>query len=137
MISVKKARSIDNSKNAVFLVHDHKSPLDDAGLSKEEKEHVVKELSDEKCKQVFLQRLKQWICFVKVDQKKEVHKILESARKSGAEILLVANKNKTTELQVIDLIHHASYTMAFVEGLMLASYQFLKYKKDAKKIKSH
>jgi leucyl aminopeptidase len=57
----------------------------------------------------------------------------EMLRKAGAELQAMLNKQKITEITLNNLSGTASAAYYIAEGLALSSYQFLKYKTDAKK----
>jgi leucyl aminopeptidase len=69
-----------------------------------------------------------------VKAKKAEWQTVESIRKAGAEFATTINKQKIEELTISSFaaLSQAAYAMA--EGIALASYQFLKYRSDAKKL---
>jgi len=75
--------------------------------------------------------------FIVVPQKKEEWQTKEQLRRKGAELLHSLNSFKVEEITIGDLTGNETYTLATVEGLYLASYQFLTYfKEPAKKMHS-
>jgi len=73
-----------------------------------------------------------FIYFVK--NKKTDWQTTENIRKTGAEFAATINKQKLDEITISNLssLTGAAYTLA--EGMALASYQFLKYRSEAKKL---
>ncbi len=63
-------------------------------------------------------------------------KLVEAVRKLGAKASPLLNQHK---VESVNITHNTQYTdaaVAFAEGLLLANYQFLKYKKEADKEKN-
>ncbi len=58
----------------------------------------------------------------------------ESLRKTGAELASLANQLKLTEICINNLTQTANAALLLAEGAALASYQFLKYRTEAKKL---
>lgn len=61
---------------------------------------------------------------------------LENQRKYGFESLSILNKAKIKRVVIYPVNCSAQEILAFVEGMVLSNYQFLKYKKDANKLKN-
>ncbi len=57
----------------------------------------------------------------------------EACRKTGAELQAICNKNKSATLTITNLSGFNGAAMHVAEGAALASYQFLKYRTEAKK----
>ncbi|NNC82231.1 MAG: leucyl aminopeptidase family protein [Flavobacteriales bacterium] len=72
------------------------------------------------------------IVLVKSDKKGYQH--LETLRSKGAEICAQINSAKRSSVHVVS--ENGAYLKALVEGLVLANYQFIKYRKDRKE-KAH
>ena len=58
---------------------------------------------------------------------------IEYCRLAGAEAANLLNKHKISSVNLIDCSDLGNMAIPFCEGMMLASYQFLKYKKEAEK----
>ncbi len=73
-----------------------------------------------------------FLCFLK--SKKTDWQAKEACRKSGAELQVLANKMKLTEVSINNLSATPDAAYLLAEGMALANYQFLKYRTEAKKI---
>ncbi|HRO41321.1 MAG TPA: leucyl aminopeptidase [Flavipsychrobacter sp.] len=58
----------------------------------------------------------------------------EALRKAGAEFAGIINKQKLDEITIANLSANSFAAFTIAEGMALASYQFLKYRKEAKKL---
>lgn len=132
MISIKKAGAYDHKDNTVILTDGNVSKLDLFNFTKQESDYIKAEFSDKKTKQVLINRYKNFIYLVKIEANKDSNKSLESTRKSGAELSTLINKSKIAHISVVDMINDSEHALALTEGLILASYQFNRYKKDPK-----
>lgn len=61
---------------------------------------------------------------------------LENQRKYGFESLSILNKAKIERVVIYPVNSSAQEILAFIEGVVLSNYQFLKYKNDASKLKN-
>ncbi len=130
MILIRKNNVYDGKGNAVIVIEKKLPTLNTLGLSKQETEYVEKQLEDEKKKLVILNRTGNFLFFLKTDKHELIHRTLENARKQGAEIFAVTEKEKIKSLSFVDLINNSYYVLAIAEGLVLSSYKFDKYKKE-------
>jgi leucyl aminopeptidase len=116
------------------LIHitDNTTQLKNAGLSKEEHAYAEQQIKNDQ-KIVTLNRFDFQIYIIYATAKKEAYQNREAIRKMGAELQPLLQKVKAREVTITN--HSAEATAAYLlaEGLALASYQFLKYKTDAKK----
>lgn len=103
--------------------------------TQQEKDYVEKSFADDKNKQLILNQYRRFLYLVRTDSDKPGHDRLQAVRKLGHRICRSVNQNKIESVVVQDLDRDADVTMAFIEGLLLSNYQFLKYlkKKDEKK----
>lgn len=74
--------------------------------------------------------------FSKTEQKNEDYLVWEGARKSGAGFRDMLEKEKISETQLVNYASHETL-LAFLEGILLSSYSFSKYKteKEEKSLK--
>jgi leucyl aminopeptidase len=72
------------------------------------------------------------IFFIKPKTYTDQYKRKESLRKTGSDVCELANKEKIRKLQITSLTVNQEDLLAIAEGLLLANYQFLKYKSDKK-----
>lgn len=73
-----------------------------------------------------------FICLIKT--KKTDWQTTETVRKAGADLAGMVNKLKLADVCVISLSAYNGAAYTFAEGLSLASYQFLKYRSEARKL---
>ena len=120
---------ITGKDNIVFLASDPKQ-LKDKNLNAEEIGYI-KSYHKEHKKSVFaFNKLTRWI-FVVLVEKEAIQSIrLEMYRTAGAKLLGVVNDNKLHRIVIADTSKQSDESLAFAEGMALANYQFLKYKKD-------
>lgn len=91
----------------------------------------LKQQFDKKKEWVLLNRFGKtlFVVFVNLDQPK--NKRLEACRKTASRLLAEVNHLGIETLSIVDVETLADETLAVAEGLALANYQFLKYRKDA------
>ena len=126
------------SKNdtLVFITSDLKN-LDEKYFSDSELGHIKQHYKEHKTTRFSFNQFNRWI-FVRIQEKERKKEIkLENSRIAGAKLTPIINEHKIHSLVLIDADNKPEETLAFAEGLALANYQFLKYKKDpAKKLNS-
>ncbi len=103
--------------------------------NQQEKNYVEKSFADEKNKHLALNQYRRFLYLARTDPDKTEYDRLQAIRKLGHGICRSINQNKIKSVVVQDLDRDADATTAFIEGLLLSNYQFLKYrkKKDEKK----
>jgi hypothetical protein len=69
-----------------------------------------------------------------IENKKTHFLTLEQCRLAGNGFLGAINSQKIAKIQVEDISRKNLETLAFVEGLALGNYQFIKYRATANKI---
>jgi leucyl aminopeptidase len=129
-LSIRKSPVDPAKENTVFL--SAPKPALSGTLSKQERAYVEKQLKEEK-KAVELNRYGNWVFIQVLEGAGDAHKSLEAARKAGDRLGSRLNALKAEEVTVVDGGVSGALVLAFLEGLMLGSYQFLKYRKDADK----
>jgi leucyl aminopeptidase len=116
----------------VFLI-DTIAQLKSLPLSKEEISFAEQQIKNEKGI-VSINRLDTHLFLVHVPAQKENYKTKEAFRKKGATL---QQQLAALSIKEITLTNHATEPMAayhLAEGIVLANYQFLKYKSDARKL---
>ncbi|MEE4259158.1 MAG: hypothetical protein V2I62_05320, partial [Bacteroidales bacterium] len=98
-------------------------------LSKDELTYARREIKLKR-KIIELNRFKQKLVLVHLLHSGTKNQQYEAIRRQGYSTLTHFNKSKTKRL-VISSSEQKDFTLAFLEGLLLGNYQFLKYKKDA------
>jgi len=103
-------------------------------LKKEELVHLKKRLNDAKRGFVVIDQLKKQLFFYAVKAgKKPEHLVIEEIRKSGCQLVSLTKEYKLETIAINPGDAGEKNTYAFIEGLALASYRFLKYKSKAEK----
>ncbi len=127
-MEIKKATKIGAKDNVVFLIHTEKE-LKNSGLSKEELAYVKAQIKEDN-KQININRLGTQICIV-VLPKYKGYKSNEKARIAASKVVDTLNSIKA---KTVTISSEIDSTISFVEGILLANYQFLKYysEKDKK-----
>lgn len=121
-------------KNEHLLVlTDSLKGINKAGLSAEETEYAAKVLSDESKNHVKIEKLgtSVWIYMFR-SQENETYVNRETWRRGGCNAYDYFAQLKVSDIQILDLQNNTEATQAFVEGFLLASYHFDKYKKEKK-----
>lgn len=113
--------------NQIILI-DNNTRLNLLGLSAEDTAAANK-FFDEKVNHIYQKNaLGKTLSIIKIDTTKEEFKTLEAARKAGYSLNRWLNGRKIAEASVHNATRKPKLTPAFVEGLALSNYQFLKYK---------
>lgn len=119
------------SGNKIYLVKDIKSLPADA-LSKEELNYVKAQDKAAK-KQIAVNHFGNFSYVVVLEEKKSRSLSIESCRVAGNALLASLNAQSIEDVQVIDSSGLPAETLAFIEGMVLGSYQFLKYRSKREK----
>ena len=130
-LSIKKVNRISAGDNIIYLISNLKD-LNKTKLNQAEQEYVRKRVSKGKKDLVSINRLNQWIFVHLVSKKRPDERKYEELRRAGSKLFTWLNNHKTESATLIDFTTKSNQILAFVEGMGLSSYQFLKYKKDAK-----
>jgi len=120
---------ISAKDNLIFLATDPKQ-LIDKNLTAAEIGYIKSHHKEHKKNVFAFNKINHWI-FVVIAEKEAIPSFrLESYRVAGAKLLSIINDDKLHRVIVVDLDKKPEETLAFAEGMALANYQFLKYKKD-------
>lgn len=131
MNTVLKFRNDDNVKAKVFIL-DGIENIDKIGLHPEEAEHVRKSYGESKDKSVVIDRYTELLVIFFVAADADERDFMEQCRRKGSAICKLLNKNKYEEVLIQDIGAKRCAKMGTAEGIMLANYEFKKYKTDAK-----
>jgi len=123
-IQIEKAHRKPTNTNVVYLVKNN-SDVKIIGLEKAESDYVVREFKAKK-EVVEVNRLNKRIYVVKPSSS-SINKF-EACRVLGNSVLSLANGARVDKLTVSAVAFTAVETIAFLEGMLLGNYQFLKYK---------
>ncbi|MEO6882745.1 MAG: leucyl aminopeptidase [Bacteroidia bacterium] len=132
MTNITKKTSISGNDN-ILLLCSAKTNLVNFGLTKAEADFVKNEISKNEKKFLTINQLKRYVFIQLIDEKKDAYLTLEAQRRAGSNLTKILNKFKISDICLLDTENKFSEMLAFAEGLVLANYQFLKYKKDVKK----
>ncbi len=126
-----KALRKPTAADTIFLVKDGKD-LTSLGLTEEEIAYVRKQ-HREKNKVISVNRYKNLLVVVYGEISGTLQSRLECSRVRGDEAQQLLNKAKSERAVVFNVHATKEEELAFVEGMMLGSYQFIKYKKEGTK----
>lgn len=126
-----KINKISKDDNLILLTS-KVSNIGTAYLSKAEKNYAQKVIKEQKKESILIDRLGRIILVQIIKDEKEDHKRLEYCRKAGDALAGKLNELKARSVVIVDIDGNPPETLALSEGMMLGSYQFLKYKKDKK-----
>lgn len=133
--TIHKSKKINESAHTVFLFSNLKS-ISSKHFSKQELDYIKQQVEKNEQKTLLINRLKQQVFVLIIDEKKEKHATIESVRTKAASILASIKTQKIVEININNQSAEKLYSLAFSEGLALANYQFLKYKTEKVKITS-
>ena len=125
-MEIKKASKVGVKDNVVYLISSA-NDLSANDFSKEELTYIKKEIKAEQ-KQIELNKLSNSI-YIIVLSKNIDYKTAEKARIAASKLVSDLNAKKT---KVITVVSELAVTSAFIEGMALINYQFLKYFSDKK-----
>ncbi len=137
MFSLKLQTDLRADQTAIYLVESPET-FDQRGLSQAELAYLTERYQHKKTI-TMLNRYTQQIYVVCPEQTPlpaPAHKRLESFRNMGYEVFQNLKAEKVTTVTIQFYPKLKAEGMAFVEGLMLSSYQFLKYRGEAEKEKN-
>ncbi len=125
-IQIEKAVRKPAINNIVFLTKSM-SDIANINLEKQEFDFVKREIKDGK-EVVEINRFSNRVFVVQFKSKGVVLNKTEAARVLGDYVLSLVNKAKIEKVSVSSNGFSSMHTTAFLEGMMLGNYQFLKYK---------
>jgi len=128
-IQIKKINKA-SLNNRIVIVSGEKD-IASIGLSKEQLAFVKNQIKLEK-KSITVNTYDGFIFIYIIENKKTHFLTLEQCRLAGNGFLSAINSQKIAKIQVEDISRKNLETLAFVEGLALGNYQFIKYRATAK-----
>lgn len=128
---ISKINETPKTYDVIYLINDIKD-IEKIELSQEENYYVRNQFIKYDKKVVGLHKLSHWEYFQIIDKHKNNSITLENCRKAGNTLGNILNENKIDLVAVIDFCRNPKDTLAFVEGMALGNYQFLKYKTETK-----
>ena len=127
-----KADRLPSRQNIVFLADDLMK-IPGGYLSKEETEFILGRRKSLKKEMFCFNRLSHRIIVQFIKEEKNDFIRMENCRNAGDSIASFINEQKLSEIIIHDAEGLAQETLALAEGMILGSYQFLKYKKEKEK----
>lgn len=122
--------------NLVFITSDLKN-LDEKYFSADEIQFIRRNNKEHKTNRFSFNHFNRWVFVQIIEKERKKEHRLENYRVTGAKLTAIINEQKLHAVVLFDADNKTEETLAFAEGLALANYQFLKYKKDpAKKLNS-
>lgn len=125
----------DPKKSQLFILDNINSIKDVDVLTKEEIGYAKKAHKDGQSLITINQYDKIILLSLSGEQKDE-SLLFESIRTTGADVQSICEKNKLTEITIINLSQTPQAAYILAEGIALTNYRFLKYKADAAKLES-
>jgi len=125
-MEIKRVTKAGAKDNIVFIVASQKD-IDNKFFSKEELSYLKSKIKED-AKIVTINRFSTIINVV-VSGKEDGYKAKQGARKNASKLADIANESKLSSLTVVSDL---AIVPDFIEGLILANYQFLKYFSDKK-----
>jgi leucyl aminopeptidase len=119
-------------KDAQLFILDKEEQLAQTGLS-EVQIGFVKDAFTKEQTSVSINQYSHYVFIYLIKEKKTAWQTTEALRKAGADFCALINKQKLSEITIQNLSGNAVAAYHIAEGMTLANYQFLKYRKDIKK----
>jgi leucyl aminopeptidase len=133
-ITISYISSLSDKESTALLFTDG-SAVSGLYKSQQEKEYVEKGLSAESALIAINQYVKQ-LFFIKPKAENVAYRRKENLRKTGADLFKQVSQLKLETLQLASYTDDPEDVLALCEGLVLGSYDFLKYKTDKDKKKT-
>lgn len=132
-IKITKIQDFQVDLPVIYLTSNYEQ-LKNYAFSPTEFEYIKKIVTDDK-KLVKINSYFKWSYIHIVDPNEDIYKIKEKLRRQAGDLYQDIKENKHKEILIIDLCNNAEFALAYLEGLGLSHYQFLKYMsgKDEKK----
>jgi len=132
-MTVVKKTSGAKAGASIVLLGTEKSALSNFTFNKQEKDFISQRLKGNDKKMAMISYPGKMVFVQLMSDKKQAYHRNEECRKAAHVVARYINDNQITEITVVDTQNDPLASLAFAEGLALSNYQFLKYKKDAKK----
>ena len=134
-IKISKTTDIQVDLPVIYLAN-NENDLKNFSFSPSEFEYIKKQASDKK-KTVKINSYFKWSYIQWIDTEKEKNKIKEKLRRAAGSLYGILKENKHEEIIIVDLSKNSEYVIAYVEGIALSHYQFLKYFGKADEKRNH
>ncbi len=134
MIRLKKSIQGSHHQNRIVLLKDN--TLDTQLLVNEEERTYIREKLNLEQRLIEINRYTSKLIIVDIPATKDENSTLEAWRRQGNEVAQWAKKEKITSVEITPMMYDTAYLLAFAEGILLGSYQFLKYQSKTEKTKT-
>jgi len=125
---LKRTKKINDTISCLILL-DKKSKLNKTPLSRKEIEFVEKSLNL-KQSEISINQLDRQLLVIQIDKTDNLSETNENIRLAGAKAAGFANANKLSDLAILNFTEIENGQLLAAEGMALANYQFIKYKKE-------
>lgn len=122
-----------NSGHQAWVIDDIQKVSAVTAITPEETKYANTALTND-MQTVMLNRYGSLVFIILVKPRKTDWQTAEAIRKAGADLAAHCNKHKLHEITLFNATATPNAALLIAEGATLASYQFLKYRSDAKKI---
>lgn len=123
------------ASDSLILLLDDKMSLPAKTFSTAESDFIKKEIKSDR-KMVIINQYRRSIFIFLPDYSKDESTLLEKCRNAGDNFLGQVNKLKIKKVVLVDLAGRSDLILAMAEGMALGNYQFLKYRKNRKKLQN-
>ncbi|MEF8844033.1 MAG: leucyl aminopeptidase [Bacteroidales bacterium] len=121
-----RERELDIS---VIYIAEKQADFSDYSFTTTELEYIKKQIKANK-KAIDINSYFKWSYIRIIETEKPEYKAWEKMRKQASELYGTLKKNEHEEILIVDVSGRNKLVKAFLEGLLLSHYQFLKYKSD-------
>ncbi|MBS1645843.1 MAG: leucyl aminopeptidase family protein [Bacteroidetes bacterium] len=132
MNSIKKISALKED-NLIIVAKTFKNK-NEYDLTNEQVSYIEKQIANEK-KIITINQYTRIVCVVLLDTKKEAPQQKETLRKAGSSLTTVLNEHKKKSAIVSSSLDKKQ-SLAFIEGMILGNYQFIKHKTHTAKDKN-
>ncbi len=127
-------RIVQKPKKHLVYVLDDVNGLDQISEISEQEKSFSKDAFKADANYVSINQYSRFVILYLIKQKKTDWQTFEAIRKAGAELSGMVNKQKLEEITIHNIAAMEQAPQILAEGLALASYQFIKYRSEAKKL---
>lgn len=125
-INLKKTNSVPSDTNVILLATDAEK-IENNILTKEEQSHIRENYNQRDIKQFIFNKLSHFVLVRIIPPENDDYKLWESLRKIGDEVQITLNAMKIKSLIIVGNEMKKEDILAFIEGIILGNYQFIKY----------
>ncbi len=132
-LKIIKTKDVQIDLPVIYLTSDYEE-LKKYSFSPAEFEYIKRQVAEDK-KWVKINSYFKWSYIYIESADKKIASRKEKLRRAAGDLYKDLKENKHEEILVVDLLDNSEFALAFIEGLGLTHYQFLKYqtKKEEKK----